>query len=102
MHRTLPLYLLTLLLFTGLTLATPLHAEDALSKADAAVSNILFDEEADEFTSYSISQDGFVDITLARNTPDPLYSKILNKLLKHPDIKGVLAGKGGPICSIFI
>jgi len=57
--------------------------------------------DADEFSSYSIEDDGFLDITFARNTPDVLYSEILNKLQKHPDIKGVLAGKSGTSCSVL-
>ena len=84
--------------FTG----TPLvYAEDSLSKASAAINNILFEYDAEEFTSYSIHDNGSVDITFARNTPDALYSKILNKLLHDLDIHGVLAGKTGPVCSSF-
>lgn len=77
------------------------HA-DELEKADAAVANILFDYDgANEFASYRVNDDGFVDILFASNTPDSLYSEILNKLEKHPDIHGVLAGRGGPACSLF-
>lgn len=85
----------------GIAGTGPVLAEDALSKTSAAVTNILFDHDADEFASYDIRDSGFLDITFARNTPDALYSEILNKLQKHPDIKGVLAGKGGPTCSRF-
>jgi hypothetical protein len=80
---------------------SPVLAEDAPSKTSAAVTNILFEYDADEFASYSIRDSGFLDITFARNTPDALYSEMLNKLQKHPDIKGVLAGRGGPTCSRF-
>jgi len=75
--------------------------DDPVSRANAAVSNILFDYDADQFASFLIRDDGFVDITFARNTPDALYSEMLGKLRAHPDIKGVLPGKGGPVCSQF-
>ena len=85
----------------GLCVTTLVHADDALAKASAAVNSILFGYDAEEFSSYSIDEDGSVEITFARNTPDALYSKILNKLQRDPDIHGVLAGKTGPICSSF-
>ncbi len=94
-------YLFAVLMTCGIAGTGPVLAEDALSKTSAAVTNILFDHDADEFASYDIRDSGFLDITFARNTPDALYSEILNKLQKHPDIKGVLAGKGGPTCSRF-
>jgi len=85
--------------FTSTQLAL---ANDELSKADSAVANILFDYDgASEFAAYAIREDGFVDIVFARNTPDKLYGEILNKLQNHPDINGVLAGRGGPVCSLF-
>jgi len=81
--------------------ASTVLAEDAVSKANRAVTNIIFEYDAGEFASYRIRDTGYVEITFARNTPDKLYSEILNKLQKHPDIKGVLAGKDGPTCSRF-
>lgn len=72
-----------------------------MDKASAAVANILFDfDGAEQFATYSVNDDGFVDITFARNMPDRIYSAILNRLQNNPDIKGVLAGKGGPVCQI--
>lgn len=94
-------YLFAALVTCGIAGAGPVFAEDASPKTSAAVTNILFEYDADEFVSYGIRDDGFLDITFARNTPDALYSEILNKLQKHPDIKGVLAGKGGPSCPRF-
>lgn len=75
--------------------------EDAESKATHAVTDIIFDEVAEEFISYRISSKGEVDLIFSRNTPDETYSLILNKMLHHPDIKSVLAGRGGPSCSLF-
>lgn len=94
-------YLLVVLMVCGIAGAGPVLAEDALSKTNAAVTSVLFEYDADEFASYGVRDDGFLDITFARNTPDALYSEILNKLQNHPDIKGVLAGRGGPSCPRF-
>jgi hypothetical protein len=90
------------LLLSVLLLTVPaLRAADEVDKASAAVTSILFESSADEFTTYVIKDDGWVDIIFARNTPDDVYSAILAKLQSHPDIKGVLAGRGGPTCALF-
>ena len=82
--------------------ASPILAEDALLKTDAAVADILFEYDgSEEFTSYAVRESGFVDITFPSNMPDELYIEILNKLKSHPDIDGVLAGKSGPSCKLF-
>jgi len=90
----------------GLSLALccvvlPAHAEDLEAKATDAVTAILFEYDADDFASYRVSDRGYVDVLFASNTPDALYSEMLNKLQNHPDIKSVLAGKGGPACRRF-
>lgn len=83
------------------TFNTALAAGERL-RADAAVADVLFDYDgAEQFATYLVRDDGFVDITFARNMPDPLYSEILNRLQEHEDISGVLAGKGGPTCRLF-
>lgn len=75
--------------------------EDAQSKADIAVANILFDYDfGSEFASYRINEDGFVDLLMASNTPDKIYVEILDRMNDHPDIDGVLASKTGPACKI--
>ncbi len=83
--------------------ALPVWAEDdAQSKADRAVANLLFEYDgAEEFASYLIRPDGLADISFASNMPDALYSELLAKLQKHPDINGVIAGKGGRACRRF-
>jgi len=101
MHRTFAPYWLALVMTCGLSGTSPALAENAQEKTSAAVTNLLFEYDADEFASYRIRDDGSLDITFARNTPDTLYSEMLNKLQKHPDIKGVLAGRGGPTCNRF-
>ncbi|MDR9437857.1 MAG: hypothetical protein RI563_13325 [Thiohalophilus sp.] len=95
-------YVMVPLFFAGLLLAQPALAEDRLQKADSAVANVLFDYDGSfEFASYKVDENGFVDITFASNTPDALYGEILDRLQNHPDISSVLAGKGGPTCSLF-
>jgi len=86
-----------------LGLSAPLYAElDARGKADAAVADILFNYDgAEEFASYAVRADGFVDITFARNMPDALYSELLAKLKGDPQIPGVLAGKTGRACRLW-
>jgi hypothetical protein len=77
-------------------------AEGAQDKADLAVANILFDYDTPaEFASYRVNDTGFVEIVFASNMPDSVYAELLDKLNKHPDIADVLAGRGGPICSLW-
>ena len=93
-----------IIFFIALTLfgSTLVFAEeDAESKASRAVTDIIFDNVAEEYISYRISSKGEVDLIFAGNTPDATYSLILNKMKQHPGIKSVLAGKGGPSCSLF-
>ena len=80
---------------------SPATADDALSKATSAVTSIIFDFSAEEFVSYLVRDDGYVDVTFARNTPDGIYNAMIEKLRGHPDIHGVMAGRGGPACSSF-
>jgi hypothetical protein len=102
MHWKFAPYLFAVIIAYGIVASSVVVAEeDPQSVANAAVAGILFDYGAEEFTSYRIRDDGFADITFARNTPDALYSEILNKLQHHPGIPGVLAGKGGPVCRAF-
>lgn len=93
-----PLFLMLALLLGG----APTLANDTESKAGEAVANVLFDfDGSNEFVSYVVRPDGFVDALFARNTPEPLYTEVVEKLRAHPDIKGVLSGRGGPVCSRF-
>lgn len=93
------LLFLTLTLFLG---SAPVLASDAEAKAGEAVANVLFDfDGSNEFVSYRVREDGFVDAVFARNTPEALYTEVVEKLRANPDIKGVLAGRGGPTCSRF-
>jgi len=88
-----------LLSFSMVVVAAPSPQD----KADMAVANILFDFSIgdEEYASYRIDEYGYAHVTFAENTPDPLYSKILNKMQQHPDIRDVIPDKGGPSCKLF-
>lgn len=101
MNYRLVSFFLALFISFGIATTGPAVAEDLESKATDAVTAILFEQEAEAIASYRISEKGFVDITFARDTPDLIYGVILNKLLHHPDITGVLAGKNGPFCNLY-
>ena len=95
-------FITTLTLLSTLSALPAWAEEDAQSKADRAVANLLFEYDgAEEFASYLIRPDGLADISFASNMPDVLYSELLSKLQKHPDINGVIAGKGGRACRRF-
>ncbi len=90
---------LTLALFVGGASAL---ADESETKAGEAVANVLFDfDGSNEFVSYVVRPGGFVDAVLARNTPEPLYNELVERLRAHPDVKDMLAGRGGPACSRF-
>lgn len=84
----------------ALLITTPAWA-DRQANAEHVVTTVLFDFEADEFVSYGVRRNGFVDLTFARNTPDEIYTQIIDTIRAHPDVRGVLAGKSGPSCRRF-
>lgn len=63
------------------------------AESEDAITSILFDEDMQN-ASYSLRSNGFVDILFGPSVSDADYSRILNRLKSHPDIPGVLAGKG--------
>jgi hypothetical protein len=93
----------SVLIVMGLLLSGGLlHAGEVGAKADLAVAEVLFDyDAASEFATWRVGDDGMVEIVFAQNMPDGLYAELLNKLQNHPDIPDVLAGRGGPPCSLW-
>jgi len=87
-----------------IVLLLPTHAVLAESKNDKAynaVTNVLFDYDGSfQYTTFKVRR-GHVDVIFAENTPDTLFVEIVAKLKKHPDIRGVLASKGGRSCALF-
>lgn len=91
MHRLLAL-------FAALLFALPTYAGQA--ESEDAVTAILFDENM-ENVSYSLRGDGFVDILFGPAVDEKDYIRIVERLRKHPDIPGVLAGRGkGNYCPV--
>ena len=99
---SLPALILVLSLAIALTGCATTHANtpEALASEDA-LSQILFDHEADAFTAYNMRRSGRVDITFARDVPDGLYSEMMDDLRAHPDIRGVRSARTGPACGLF-
>lgn len=81
--------------------ATADGPDSPAARTEAAATRILFDYGADDFAAYQVKGDGYLHVTFARNTPDALYSEILNKLQNDPEIRGVIAGKVGAYCARF-
>ena len=89
-------HLFTMLVF--LLIALPAFAGQ--SESEDAVTSILFDENM-ENASYSLRNDGFVDILFGVAVPEKDYIRIVERLRKHPDIPGVLSGRGkGNYCAV--
>ncbi len=89
-----------LLLAALLTLILSNTAQAGANESEAAVARILFDADM-ENASYSIRRDGFVDILFGPSVSDTEYAKLLDQLKTHPDIPGVLPGRGaGDYCPI--
>lgn len=69
-------------------------------EAENAVTGILFDANM-ENVSYSIRKGGFVDILFGVAVPEDEYIRIVEQIRKHPDVPGVLAGRGtGNYCRV--
>lgn len=87
-----------LVMFVSLLLAVPAFAGQP--ESEDAVTNILFDENM-ENVSYSFRRDGFVDILFGPAVDEKDYIRIVERMRKHPDIPGVLAGRGSKnFCSL--
>lgn len=81
-----------LLLIPLLLAAPPLMAADP-ARADAATADVLFDLDI-ENASYKVRHDGYVDILFGPSLSEQQYQQALQSLKAHPDIPGVLAGRG--------
>lgn len=76
------------------------HSWAGQPEAEDAVTAILFDENM-ENVSYSLRGNGFVDILFGSAVPETEYIRIVEKMKAHPDIPGVLAGRGsGNYCPV--
>ncbi len=78
----------------GLFALLPLSALAGREEAENALTSILFEENM-ENVSYSLRSNGFVEILFGVSVSATDYARVVERLRKHPDIPGVLAGKGG-------
>lgn len=69
-------------------------------EAENAVTNILFDENM-ENVSYALRSNGFVDILFGVAVPEGEFTRIVERIRKHPDVPGILSGRGkGNYCAV--
>lgn len=93
--------LTTFLLCSFLLTGQPLLAADPPLSAENAITDIIFEHDANDFVTYEIESSGYTKVTFARNTPDDIYNNMVSEMRKHPDINGLLPGKTGASCSRF-
>lgn len=65
------------------------------NRADAVVSQLLFERELDTTASYNVHKDGFVVIKFDASVPPARYTEIVDTLRASPDIRGVRAEQSG-------
>jgi len=71
------------------------------SKADAYVSNVLFDHDMSETASYNVNKGGSVVIKFAESVSSKKYTKIVDLLRSNKAIDGVYAEQSGAeVCGI--
>lgn len=88
---------------TGL-IALPLMvwADDPNTRAEKALTELLFAEEADEFTSYRfVNTRGYLEIIFASNTPRDLARALMDKIRALPDVSGARERFVGAPCRRF-
>ncbi|MCB1866825.1 MAG: hypothetical protein KDG50_15520 [Chromatiales bacterium] len=91
MRRLLAEFLCLVCLASGWT---SVFANEADTRAEAAVSAILFDNDADTLASFKVTRGGHVDITFSGNMPEDRYNHIMKQLRESADISGVLGSRG--------
>ena len=77
-------------------------AQDRSTQAEKAITELLFAEEADEFTAYRfINSRGYVEIIFASNTPRNVAAALMNKIKALPDVAGARESFAGTPCKRF-
>ena len=97
------LILFCLSFLTGCTSQQSLTQEEMAiqNRADAVVSNLLFEEELDQAASYNVHKDGYVVIKFAKSVPSGTYTRVVEMLGSSPGIRGVRAEQGGrEVCKL--
>jgi hypothetical protein len=88
------------LIFAAAVSIAPLLAQAGQAEAESALTRILFEENMENI-SYALRRDGFVDILFGVAVPEAETIRTVERLRQHPDIPGVLAGRGkGNYCAL--
>jgi hypothetical protein len=74
------------------TLAGAAFGNDREAAADAAA-DVLFDLDI-ENVSFKVRHDGYVDLVFGPGLPESRYRAAIRALKAHPQIPGILAGRG--------
>lgn len=89
-----------LLFSTFLTFASSTVMADEQDRAEQALADLLFDMDMENVT-YSVRGDGFVDILFGPSVSKEDYWATVQAIKKHPEIDGVLPGRGvSDFCAI--
>ena len=81
--------------------SVPAGAQSASSRAEDAMDQILFDQNASDFVVYRIVNFGYIEVTFPSNTPRDVANRILEAARKSPNISGVRENFRGAACSRF-
>lgn len=83
----------TVILFFALALLGNVTQADDQTRAENALADLLFERDI-ENVSYSVRSDGFVDILFGPNVSQEDDWATVKAIKAHPDIDGVLPGRG--------
>lgn len=81
--------------------ASGMVATESAAQAEDAVTTILFDNDAGDFTSYRVHSNGTVEVFFARNTPNDIYQSLTSELRDHSAINRLRVNRSGPTCNRF-
>lgn len=85
-----------------LLISSSAMAQDRSTQAEKAITELLFAEEADEFTAYRfINSRGYVEIIFASNTPRDAAKALMEKIKALPDVAGARESFAGTPCKRF-
>lgn len=104
MTRFLKIVAMSLILFSCVG-QNELSPEEVIiqQKAANALTAILFEYEFDENATYEVEKNGFVNLRIEGFVRVNVYTKAIEALRNHKDIKGVYATQGSKeICPLTI
>ncbi|WP_291010494.1 hypothetical protein [Hydrogenophaga sp.] len=76
--------------------------QDQSARAERALTELLFTEEADEFTAYRfVNSRGYVEVIFASNIPRDLAKDLMAKIKALPEVSGARESFVGTPCRRF-